>query len=264
MNSSRATGKLRIVPAWLLACLLLPCAGAQDAAQTEQTEQRLAQVRQELDAIARERRRLEAERGVAAQQLRQADEQVAAVARALSQTEAQLAAQQANVDTLSARRARMHAHLATLRAELARLVRSAYVEGNIAPLRQLLAQEEVQGIQRALVYQRYLHRQRAQRIAAVEEEIAALETLEHDLGERQRALQATRNEQQQRTRQLERERRSHANTRAALDSRHANQRAREQALGQDIRALEQLLTRLRTAATSPNTSNAPPLPLARH
>jgi len=245
------------LPALLLVCLFTAPMHAQEAVDARETEQRLAQIRQELDTIARERRQLESERGAAARQLRHADEQVAAAARALHQTEAQLAEQEASVENLNTRRTAMQTRLSTLRADLARLLRAAHAESEMDPVKQLLAQDKASDISRAMVYQHYLQRHRQQHIAAAEKELAALGSIENELAERQFGLQAAHLEQQQRTRRLQRERQIRANTRAALDSRYASHTARERALGQDIRALEQLLARLRATAV-PDALDAPP------
>jgi len=256
MKKPQKAGKHFILPLLLLACLPGPSMYAQDAQDAAQTEQRLAHIRQELDAIARERRRLESERGTAARQLRRADEQVAAAARSLRQTEAQLAEQQAALDELATRRSAMHTRLDTLRAELASLLRAAYAEGEIAPLKQLLAQDQLSQLTRAMIWQRYLQRHRQQHMNALQEELAALDTLEGEMAERRHTLEAAHGEQQQRTRELEHHRQIRARTRTALDSRYADHTARERALGQDIRALEQLLSRLREAAANADTAGA--------
>jgi len=242
----------------LLACLFTLPVHAQDP---RQTEQRLHDVRRELDAIANERRRLESERGTAARQLRQADEQVATAAQALRQTELDLAEEQIALDALRTRRNAMDSGLAELRLELARLLRARYVEGEIAPLKQILAQDRVGDISRVMAYQHYLQHHRQQRIAALQDELAALDALETEIAARQQALEAARAEQRERTRSLERDRLARARTRALLDSQYASQQAREHALGQDVRALEQLLARLREAATTTTdpaeTANTP-------
>jgi len=231
--------------ALLLMCLIC----AQPAAQTPaDAEQRLQQVRRELQTIANERRQLDSRRGTAAQQLRQIDEQVAAAARALRQTQTQLNAERRALNDLTARRNDLNTRLSAQRGELAALLRAAYAEGESAPLKQLLAQDRVGDAARALVYHRYLQRHRQQRIAALQRELAELTALETEISARQRALEAARTEQQRRTRTLERDRRTRAQTRARLDSQYAERSARERALGEDARALEQLLAQLRAAA----------------
>jgi len=257
---------LRAALALLIAlCLPWPVIAQDDPAQAEQ---RLQQVRRQLQGIASERRKLESRRGTAARQLRQIDEQVAATARSLRETQVNLARERRALQELTTRRADLDTRLGAQRGELAALLRAAYAEGESAPLKQLLAQDRVGDAVRARVYHSYLQRHRQQRIRALQQELAELTTLENEITSRQRALESARAEQQRRARTLERDRQTRAQTRARLDAQYANHNAREQALGQDVRALEQLLAQLRAAAArrqdTPATppANATPAPPA--
>jgi len=252
----------------LLFALYLPWSvTAQD--DPAQAEQRLQQVRKQLQGIASERRKLESRRGTAARQLRQIDEQVAATARSLRDTQVKLQRERRALQELTARRADLDARLGTQREELAALLRAAYAEGESAPLKQLLAQDRVSDAARAITYHRYLQRHRQQRISTLQQELAELTALENEISARQRALESARAEQQRRARTLERDRQTRARTRARLDAQYADHNAREQALGQDARALEQLLAQLRAAAarrqdapTTPPANTAAPAPPA--
>jgi len=221
-----------------------------------QTEQRLAHIRQELSAIARERRQLESQRGAAARKLRHADEQVATAVRALRQIDAQLHEDQVALDSLSLRRSGTDSRLGELRAELARLMRQRYTRSERSALKRLFDQAQGVGSGRALTYHDYLQHYLQRRITTLQGELDEMEQLEREIAEHRRTLETTRSEQQQRTRELERERQTRAQTRAALDSRYADHTARERALGQDARALEALLSRLREAAVRPGGSGS--------
>jgi len=237
---------------WLV-CLLGTLVHAQEP---EHAEQRLARIRHELGIIANERRQLESRRGAAAQQLRRADEQVSTAARALRQIEAQLREDQTALDGLRLRRTSTDSRLGELRAELAHLVRRRYVRSRGGGLKQLLAREPEAQAARAKTYHDYLQHYLQERIATLQNDLSEVERLEGEIARHQQALETTRAEQQQRTRELESERQNHAQTQAQLDSRYASHTARERALGQDIRALEQLLARLREAAASADTTGA--------
>jgi len=230
----------------LLACLSGPFVCAQD---TRQTEQQLESIRKQLSAIASERRQLESQRGAAARQLRQADEQVSAAAQALRQIEAQLREDQAALDQLHLRRSTAVSRLSELRAEFAQLVHKRYTQSERNLLKELFADEHHQ--QQAQPYQDYLRHALTRRITDLQDELAGLEALESEMSARQNALETTLAEQQQRTRDLERERLTRARTQALLDSKYISHAAREHALGQDARALEQLLARLRETAADP-------------
>jgi len=238
-----------------LACLVGTFAYAQDP---DQAEQRLERIRKELSAIARERRQLESRRGAAAQQLRQADEQVSAAARALREVEAQLREDQAALDRLRLRRTSADSRLDELRSEFARLVRSRYIRDESNTLKQLFADEGEK--ERVRTYHDYLHRYLLQRITTLQDDLAEVERLESEIADRKSTLESTRAEQQQLTRELERERRTRAKTQLKLDSQYASHTARERALGQDARALEALLSRLREASGGSESSRIALLP----
>jgi len=240
-----------------LVCLLGAFAHAQEP---EHAEQRLARIRQELGVIASERRQLESRRGAAAQQLRRADEQVSAAARALRQIEAQLRDDKAVLEDLQLRRASTDSRLGELRAELARLVRRRYIRNQGGALKQFLAPEPgvAQGA-RVKTYHDYLQHYLQERIATLQDELTEVERLEGEIVEHQRTLKTTFAEQRQRARELERERQNHAQTQELLDSKYASHSARERALGQDARALEALLLRLRETEAGPDIAAAPPL-----
>ena len=227
-----------------------PLAIADAAAQqnSREAERRLERVRQELTDVAGERRKLEGERGEAARELRQSDERVAVSARALQGTETELAQQQQALAGLQVRRDALGERLQSQRGELRALLRASYATGNAAPLKLMLAQDHVADAGRVLTYHRYLQRQRADRIAALHEELAELDGIEREIGERQAALERARDTQRTQVATLQRDRRERAQTVAALDKRYRDRSSREQALGQDAKSLERLLTRLRAAA----------------
>ena len=227
-----------------------PLAIADAAAQqnSREAERRLERVRQELKDVAGERRKLEGERGEAARELRQSDERVAVSARALQGTETELAQQQQALAGLQVRRDALGERLQSQRGELRALLRASYATGNAAPLKLMLAQDHVADAGRVLTYHRYLQRQRADRIAALREELAELDGIEREIGERQAALERARDTQRTQMATLQRDRRERAQTVAALDKRYRDRSSREQALGQDAKSLERLLTRLRAAA----------------
>ena len=241
------TGRVR-ARAWA-ALLLAACVAAPATAQqSRDAERRLEAVRKELREVAGERRKLEGERGAVARRLRELDERVARSARALQATTAELERQQAALGELSERRDALRTRLSAQRGELRTLLRASYTAGDAAPLKLLLAQDQLADAGRALTYQRYLQRQRAARIAALAGELAGLEALERELAERRAELERAREAQQAQVAALERDRKARATALSDLEARYRDRNQREQALGRDARALERLLERLRAAA----------------
>ncbi|MGQ9448927.1 murein hydrolase activator EnvC family protein [Xanthomonas citri pv. bilvae] len=231
----------------VLACTLLGSMGASAQSQRE-TERKLQQLRDELKTISADRRELEGKRGTAAQQLRQADEKVARTARALSETEAAMRAQEQHLSTLQQERAQLQRGLQNQRAQLAALLRAADQVGRNAPLKVLLSQDTVGDATRMLADHRYVQNARAQRIHALTTQLDALATVEQDIATRRQALDAARAQQKAQAATLQKDRSQQAATVAQLDDRYKQRAEREKAIGQDAKALEQLLANLRAAA----------------
>lgn len=235
-------------------CLLLGLAFAlalplpSGAQTTRETERKLQKLRTELKGVAQERRQIEGQRGQASRQLREADEKVARTGRALAQTEAALREQGRALAEAEQRRSTLQGSLAQQHRELAGLLRAAYQLGNHAPLKLLLSQDTVADANRALAYHRYLQRERAQRITTLTADLKELEALQAQIAERKQKLQGTQQDQKQQAAALEADRRDRAKTVASLEERFKDQREKEQALGQDAKALETLLANLRAAA----------------
>ncbi|HFF5968198.1 TPA: murein hydrolase activator EnvC [Stenotrophomonas maltophilia] len=230
----------------LALALALPLPGA--AQTTRETERKLQKLRSELKGVAQERRQIEGQRGQASQQLREADEKVARTGRALAQTETALREQGHALAEAEQRRSTLQVNLAQQHRELASLLRAAYQLGNHAPLKLLLSQDTVADANRALAYHRYLQRERAQRITTLTADLKELEALQAQIAERKQKLQGAQQDQKQQAAALEADRRDRAKTVASLDERFKDQREKEQALGQDAKALETLLANLRAAA----------------
>ena len=134
------------------------------------------------------------------------------------------------------------------RAELARLLRAAYTVGGHAPLKLLLAQDDVAGANRSLAYHGYLQRGRSARIAELSAELAGLEAMERRITTEREALSEARERQRAQAAALEREQAQRAKAVAELESRYRDRSQREKALGADAKSLESLLARLREAA----------------
>ncbi|WP_062354414.1 murein hydrolase activator EnvC [Pseudoxanthomonas mexicana] len=234
-----------------LACAVVLLAGLSlvaSAQNSRETERKLERVRSELKSIAQERRKLEGERGTASRQLRDADEQVGRTTRSLSETEVALRREAAALEELQRKRDTMRTQQAAQRLQLAGLVRAAYQRGDDAPLKVLLSQDRVADANRLLAYHRYVQRDQARRIEALNTELVALDQVEHDIIARRAELDTARARQRSQVAQLEKDRKTRASLVADLDERYQDRAAKEKALGQDARSLETLLKNLRAAA----------------
>lgn len=231
----------------MFACTLL--AGTSAGAQSQrEAERKLQQLHDELKTISADRRDLEGKRGTAAQQLRQADEKVAKTARALSETETALRTHEQKLSELQQQRAQLQRGLREQRVQLAALLRAADHVGRNAPLKVLLSQDTLGDATRMLADHRYVQNARAQRIQGLTTQLEALTQVEQQITERRQALDAARAQQKAQASSLLKDRSQQAATVAQLDTRYQQRAEREKALGQDAKALEQLLANLRAAA----------------
>ncbi|MDR1075228.1 MAG: peptidoglycan DD-metalloendopeptidase family protein [Xanthomonadaceae bacterium] len=228
-----------------LSMLLAASAQAQDQ---HDAERRLDRIRGELRSIAQERRKLEGDRGNAARQLRDAEEKINRSSRALSETEAAQRREQAALDELQRQRDRMRRGLEENREQLANMLRASYALGSHAPLKLLLGQDRSADVNRVLAYHRYAQRERTRRMTAITAGLETLRATETRIGERQAALEATRQAQQRQLAQLRSDREARNAAVADLDKQYRDRGTRERALGQDAQALERLLASLRAAA----------------
>ncbi len=235
-----------LVAVVLMMSLALPLAAQQSTSR--EAQRRLDKIQRELKDVADERRKLEGQRGAASRELRAVDERVAGSSRALHVAETELAREQTALAQLNARREDLRAQQAAQRRELAALLRAAYAQGDHAPLKLMLAQDRVADAQRQIAYYGYLQRQRLQRAAVLSAELAELQRVESQIVEKRTALDAARTRQQAQLAVLARDRQARAVTLSELDQRYRDRRVREQALGSDAKALQQVIARLRAAA----------------
>ena len=232
----------------LLALACVPVVHAQAAKDSHDAERKLQTIRTELKSVAAERRKLEGQRGDASRQLRQADEQVGGVQRALRNADVSVQRDSAALQKLQAERATGKAALGAKRSELAALLRAAQVAGSEAPLKAMLAQDRIADAERVLTYQGYLQRGQVERIRVLTSELQRIDALEQDIIDRRVALERDRKLQQSKLSELEQARKQRAGVLAGIDVQYKDRAGREQALGRDAKALQNLLGQLRAAA----------------
>src|SRR5690606_2098664 len=148
--------------------------------------------------------------------------------------------QEARLAELEARRDAAAEGLSAQRAELAALLRAAHTVGGHAPLKLLLAQDDVAGANRSLAYHGYLQRGRSARIAALSAELAGLEAMEREIASERATLAETRERQKAQAEALARQQAERARALAELDARYRDRSERGKALGTDARAPERL------------------------
>lgn len=218
------------------------------AQNSRDAERKLEKIQKELKSVAAERRAIEDQRGSATRKLRDADEKVGQSNRRLREIEARMAREQASLAQLQQQRDALNQRMGAQRRELAQLLRAAYLQGQDAPLKLLLAQDRVADGSRMLAYYGYLQRDRTRRIAELDAQLRELDELEQAIVQRRSELDQTREQQRAQLNALQRDRKTRATLVAQLDQRYKDRSTRERELGRDAKGLEQLLKKLRAAA----------------
>lgn len=237
---------MRVLPA-LLSCALLLHASAV-AQDMKDTEKRLQRVRGELHEVSSQRQQLQGKREDIHRRLRDADQRVATTQNALSKTREALQRDSQELTRLQQERAQLAQGLQARKDELAALLRATRRSGDAPAIKALLAQQDVAAAEREMRLQGYVQRAQVQRIRELSAHIARSEAVAHEIEQRQLQMAAAQQTQALQLTQLEAARKQRAQLLAQVDQQVKEHRDREQVLGNDAKALQQLLRQLRAAA----------------
>ncbi|WP_329742295.1 murein hydrolase activator EnvC family protein [Dyella sp. A6] len=249
LASIRPTG---LVLATLLACALpaAPSPARQaDSTRSEQaqTQKKLAEVRDQMKALAHQQAQTAARRdSVNAVLARQANA-LAAAARAVRQTDAKIAATQQQLAQLQQQQQQLQQKLHDQRAAIAALLRATYALGRGSDLRLLLGGEDVARVSRALAYSRYFQQDRAAKVQQLMGDLAKLQDLQASIATQQQALQAELASRQQQAQTLRQQRAAQQKLARQVDAQYKNQAQRLAAMKQNEQSLNHLLDKLQQA-----------------
>lgn len=235
----------RLGRCWVCLLLALPLSVQASAEREAEVAARLAKVRVELGQLATAQREMEGQRAAEVVALREADQSLAAARKVLAAAQAELVTQQAALDALQERRDVAAGRLQEERTALAALVRAIHAAGREEPLKQLLAQDSVDALSRAMVYQRYLQQDRQARAEALIATLGVLADAERALAEQRRLAERTTEQQQAALVMLETRRAERQRVIAGIDARYRDAKARQRVLGRDEAQLATLLESLR-------------------
>ena len=239
-----------IAGALLTGALATPATAQQDnKSHTEQAaaEQKLADVRSKMAALAKEQADTAARRDSVNAQLAQQANALADAARAVHQTDTDLAAKQHDLDQLQQQRADLQQKLDSQHAAIADLLRATYALDQGSDLRLLLGDEDVARISRALVYSKYFQQDRVQRVQQLMADLVKLQDLENAITAQQQALQATKLQREQQAKTLAAQRATQQKLAADTDAQYKDQAQRLAALKQNAQSLNQLVDKLQKA-----------------
>lgn len=223
-----------------------PASAHQDRSRTEQAaaKRKLADLRSEMEALAREQATTAAHRNKLNTQLADQARALATAARAVHQTDSELAAKQQQLDQLQQQRGQLTQTLSSQRAAIADLLRATYALGHGSDLRLLLGDQDVARIARALVYSQYFQQDRVQRVQQLMADLAQLQALQDTITAQQTALEATRTQRRQLAAKLARQRAAQQKLARDANAQYHNQAQRLAALKQNAQSLNQLVEKL--------------------
>ena len=234
-------------------------AKAEAAANKAVAEDKLHDLRAQLDALAAQQRELQGERSEASKALRTADNSVGQTTRSLYDTEAAIAAQQTRLAQLESQQSALRKKLSRQRIALAALMRSAYTLGSNEQLKLLLAQDRVVDLGRAMAYHRYFEQDRMRRIHTLTDQLRALDDVSKQVDAQRAALATSHQEQLARLAAVQSQRGQRGKLVADLEARYHDSAEHMTALGRDAGALEALVKKL--SVVMARTPPPPPPPV---
>jgi septal ring factor EnvC (AmiA/AmiB activator) len=216
-------------------------------AQEAEAKSRLEALRGRMRALQAERAATQGAHTAVIGKLKEAELEVARIARDVRRVDEAIVRQEDEIAALERERAVLQARLDGQRHAIAALLRSAYALGRHAGLRVVFAPEDVARVGRLLAYHEYLQRDRARRVQALLEDLAALARVRMRLDEAQLALTQEKSQRQREADALATSRAAQQSALAALAQVLGDQRERLAALGKDEAGLLELLEQLRDA-----------------
>jgi septal ring factor EnvC (AmiA/AmiB activator) len=253
----KPTHTTRSLLAGLIASVLLtgalaaPATAPQDDskshAEQAAAQQKLADVRSKMAALAKQQADTAARRDSVNAALVEQANALASAARAVHQTDTDLAAKQHDLDQLQQQRADLQQKLDSQRAAIADLLRATYALDHGSDLRLLLGDQDVARISQALVYSKYFQQDRVQRVQQLMADLAKLQDLETAITSQQQALQATKAQREEQAKTLAAQRAVQQKLAAETDAQYKDQAQRLAALKQNEQSLNQLVDKLQKA-----------------
>jgi septal ring factor EnvC (AmiA/AmiB activator) len=224
-----------------------PAFAQQSAQQKVAAQQRLNDVRERMEALAKEQADTASRRDSVNAELARRAKALAEAAGALRRSEAELTAKQHDLDQLQQQRQEIQHRLDGQRAAIAALLRATYALGKGSDLRLLMGDEDVSRIARALAYSRYFQQDRLKRVEQLMADLTQLQQVEVAITAEQQALEATRATQAEQARTLAARRAEQKKLADKVDATYQDERARLAALKQNEQSLTSLVSKLQAA-----------------
>lgn len=175
VNATIFTHTLRV---WLFTLCLLILTWAQ-ATANESTEQRLEQLRQDIQALRTELKSVQNNKMTVEEQLRITEKSISKINALLRSLDKKIQLQNTELGQLEQRRINAQTNIQQHKTALAKQVRTHYLLGKQAYLKLLLNQQQPQKLARTVAYFNYYNRARLNQIEQLNEELDELRQVEH-------------------------------------------------------------------------------------
>jgi murein hydrolase activator len=245
----------RIVGACLLCVALALPAAQQDRKRTEAD---LQSVRDRIERVQRQVQQDSVEKNRLTRDLRDAERSVSGVRGSLRELRAKRAERTAARQQLASEKEARETERQGMEKDLATQLRAAYFMGRNEPLKLLLNQRNPGEVSRNMAYYGYFGRHRAEQIAQLNENIAAIDELSSRIAAEDAELAQLEDQQKQRVGELEGVRKQRGVVLASLERQTRSRSAQLANLQKQQEQLERLLRQLSRAIEAvPFDPNAP-------
>lgn len=228
---------------WSVVCLASPVESDTAAAKSKD----LTQIRSRIDVIRKAIQTDVEHRDVLSHELRNAEQQVQSARSRLTSLKAQRQASESRLAGLRAERLKTEQALAAQRSTLASELRMAYMSGNSEQMQLILTQQDAAALGRMMNYYGYLGRARADRIGAINDQVAHLDLISESVAQETERLKALEQQSAGQVDALAQARQSRQQTLAAVTETLKTRSDELARLQRDAQALEKLIDQLRRA-----------------
>jgi septal ring factor EnvC (AmiA/AmiB activator) len=236
-------------PSLLMVCLGLvfgvATATEPDAAAAKQKD--LTQIRSRIETIRKAIETDVGQRDALSHELKSAEQQVQSARTRLASLRTQRQASEAKLAELRAQRVKTEQAIAVERGVLADELRMAYMSGNSEQLQLVLNQQDAAAVGRMMSYYGYLGRARAERIAAIDDQMAQLDLISESVTQETERLKALEQESAGQVDALAQARQTRRQTLAAVQETLKTRSDELARLQREAQALEKLIDQLRRA-----------------
>lgn len=238
----------------VLSLALLAAAGAPRAEDAEQQirskEGELQQIRRQIEDLRSELGSERQQRELLLGELQQVEREIGDLARRLRVLGGSLERQQERLEGLHQVRSVQQEDLELERLVLARQLRSAYAMGRQERIKILLNQQDPDVVSRLLVYYDYFNRERARRIANINQTLEAIRETEREIGAEELRLRELRARELAQQQELEASGARRREVVAVLNARIEEKGSELSGLQSDERQLRSLVKQLHEALAS--------------